>query len=237
MRKALVYIQIVVLVGLAMFLFGFANQRNEVRFIEDPVIRFENEDTPFITREAVNKLLIQKDSTGARLTKEKLDLHEMEIRLREHPIIRSADVYVSTVGQVGVQVAQRKPIVRIAGSPSFYLDETGVKMPLSVNYSARVPIASGVSLENLGEVHTLVQFIKADSFLEKHITGIAFSKAGGYVLRTRNQPFDIILGDVDRLKTKFNNYAVFYSKAQKDKKLADYNEIDLRFLNQVVART
>ena len=52
------YIKVFVLVGVVLFLFGFAKNRNEAREIVDTKVNFEGDANLFITADTVDKLLI-----------------------------------------------------------------------------------------------------------------------------------------------------------------------------------
>ena len=223
-----------VLLGLTVFLFAFSSQRNARRNVRTAVIQFEDESSPFVTRETVNKLLIQNKDSVTGTIKENLALNTMEVRVNAHPIIKKADVYVTVSGQLGVSVKQRKPIARLNGATSFYIDQTGEEMPLSGNFSARVPLVSGVGKKEMAAVFTLATFLGADPFLKEHFVGVTRKKSGDYVLTARMLDYKIVLGEVDRLEVKFNNYKAFYQKAVKDKTLNNYKTINLKYKNQVV---
>lgn len=222
------------LLGLTVFLFAFSGQRNARRNVEAAIIQFDDESTPFVTRETVNKLLIQSTDSVTGAVKENLALNTMETRVNAHPIIKNADVYVTVSGQLGVTVKQRKPIARLNGKTSFYMDETGEEMPLSDNFAAHVPLISGVGKNQMSEIFALATFLKGDPFLTEHIVGVTRKKEGDYLLTARLLDYKIILGAVDRLDAKFNNYKAFYQKAAKDQTLGNYKTINLKYKNQVV---
>lgn len=228
------HIKLVLLLFVTVFLYAFASHRNSERMVPEVRVQFEDESTPFVTRAAVNKLLIQNKEAATKTTKEKLALKEMETRVNSHPIIKRAQVYVGMDGVLGVDVEQRVPIARLNGQESFYIDEDGKRMPLSNNFSARVPLVEGVGDVDVDDVYELIKFINEDSFLEKHIVGLKKQLDGDYVLMPRTLNYKLILGKVEKLPLKFNNYKAFYKKAENDKTLKDYRLITLKYDNQVV---
>ncbi len=234
MRVNWYYIKLLVLLGLTVFLFGFSLKRNEARTVESIAVSFTDESTPFVTRETVNKLLIVSNEKVTGTAKENLALRDMEMRVRSHPIVKNADVYVTMGGELGVTIEQRKPIARLNGATSFYIDEGGEEMPLSDNFSAHVPLVSGASKVHIAEVYKLTDFIRNDDFLTKHIIGIKRNLNGEYILEARKLEYDIALGKVEELQSKFSNYKAFYQKALKDKSLDKYSIITLKYHNQVV---
>lgn len=228
------YIKLIVLLLVTGCLYAFASHRNNQRLVPEVSIHFDDESEPFVTRESVNKLLIQKDGAPTKSTKEKLALKEMEAQVNTHPLIKSAEVYMKMDGVLGVAIQQRKPIARVNDSVSFYIGTEGEVMPLSANFSARVPLVSGVSMADAKEIHELITFIRKDAFLEQHIVGIHKNGDDNYVLSPRTYDYKLMLGKVQRLPLKFNNYKAFYKKAQNDKTLKNYSWITLKYDNQVV---
>jgi len=230
------YIRFLSLLLLTVLLYAFASYRNSARLVAKVAIQFEDESTPFVTRDTVDKLLIQSEGDVTGMPKEKLALNEMESRVKSHPIIKNADVYVTVGGTIGVTVEQRKPIARVYGDMSFYIDQEGKEMPLSKNFSARVPIVSGITKKDIPTITQLILYIKNDNFLNKHIIGVDKQKDNQYLLIPRKLNYKIVLGEVKKLEHKLNNYKAFYQKAQKDKTLDAYRFINLKYTNQVVCK-
>lgn len=230
------YIRFIGLLLLTVFLYAFASHRNNERLVGDVAIQFEDESTPFVTRNTVDKLLIQSEGSVTGMPKEKLALNKMESRVKSHPIIKNANVYVTVTGTVGVAIEQRKPIARVYGNTSFYIDQEGEEMPLSENFSARVPIINGIAKKDIPTVTELILYIKNDDFLNKHIIGVNKQKNNQYMLIPRKLNYKIVLGEVTSLEHKLSNYKAFYLKAQKDKTLDAYKLINLKYANQVVCK-
>ena len=228
------YIRLAILLIATGFLYAFASHRNSQRLVPEVKVQFDDESQPFVTREAVNKLLIQNKDSLTKSTKKKLALKEMEAQVNTHPLIKNAEVYVKMDGSLGVNIEQRKPIARVNDSISFYIGIEGEVMPLSSNFSARVPLVTGVSKKDIKEVHKLITFIREDSFLEKHIVGIDKETNGDFVLTPRTYGYKLVLGKVQKLPLKFDNYKALYKKAQNDKTQGDYDRITLKYDNQVV---
>jgi cell division protein FtsQ len=221
-----------VMVGL---LYGFTNQRNEVRKLKSVHVEFTDENSPFITLSAVNKLLIQNNDSVTSIAKETLVLKEMESRLLKHPMVRDAQVFVTVNGELRAKIEQRMPIGRVAGSPHYYVDEDGDKMPLSKVYAARVPLITGTSKNNFTELTPLLLKLRKDEFMNQSVVGMHQNRDGTVELRMRKMDFKVHFGKVKDIDKKFQNYKAFYKKAKKDKTLTAYNLVNLQFGNQVVA--
>ena len=221
-----------VIVGL---LYGFTKQRNGVRKLIGTEVKFTDENSPFITLSAVNKLLIQNTDSVTSIAKETLDLRKMESRLVENPMVRTAQVFVTVDGRLGANIEQRNPVGRVAGSPNYYIDEDGKKMPLSKVYAARVPLITGTSKNNFTDLTPLLLKLRDDEFMYQSVVGLHQNRDGTVELRMRKQGFKVFFGTTEDIDKKFQNYKAFYKKAKKDEKLTAYELVNLQFGNQVVA--
>ncbi|MCG9970212.1 cell division protein FtsQ/DivIB [Christiangramia crocea] len=234
MKRSLGYIKAFVLVAVICFLYGFAEKRHKSRGISEVKVRFTDNENLYVTEEVVNKLLIQNKASVSGIDKETLDLNRVESLLNKHDMIENAEVYLTLDGKLRAEVSQRKPIGRVIGSSSFYLDRKGKVMPLSPFYSARVPLMLGFNEANISKVYPIVKHIRNDEFLTRHITGINRLKGDKYELELRELDFNVYFGDSSNVALKFNNFKAFYKKAQKDKKLDTYKKVNLQFGDQVV---
>ncbi|MCX2680451.1 hypothetical protein OOZ15_10905 [Galbibacter sp. EGI 63066] len=235
MRKYSSYIKLLAVFLLLGFLYSFSNKRNDKRMSSKSCqIEYLDDGGLFITRNSVNKLLIQNEDTTSSVSKEKLALNKMEKTLNANEMVRKADVYVSINGEVGAKILQRTPIVRVEGQQSFYVDSQGKEMSLSPVYSARVPLVTGSGIKkNLSELYELAKFIRGDEFLKKNVIGI-HQEGDRFELKMRTEGFILKVGKVDNLESKFNNFKAFYQKGLHDKTLDQYKVVNLNFENQVV---
>jgi len=228
-------IKFVIFIGVMAFLFGFGTQRNAQRNLTDLDIQFVDETPPFITVNTVNKLLIQNKDSVTSIGKDKVVLNEMEHRLLSNPMVRDAQVFVTVEGKLGVRIAQRNPIARVAGSPHYYLDEEGQKMPLSTVHTARVPLVTGTSRTQFSELTPLLLKIREDVLMNKLVIGLHKRADGDVELRLRTYDFKVLFGSTDAIEKKFQNFKAFYQKTKQDNTLEGYSEVNLKFGNQVVA--
>jgi cell division protein FtsQ len=216
-------------------MFAFSSNRNNAKKVSELEVLFLGDNNPFITHEAVNKLLIQNDESVTNVPKEILDLNGLENALKSSAMIKTAEVYLAVNGKVRADVVQRKPIARVNTNASYYIDDEGVFMPLSSNYTAHVPLVTGfVEKNNLANIYLLASKISEDEFLKTHIVEIHQSKDQTLSVKMRVFDFEIVLGDLKDLNKKISNLKAFYQKAKKDETLKTYSKVNLQFNNQVV---
>ena len=169
------------------------------------------------------------------MTKETLDLNQLEKILNSNPMIKSAQVYVTVNGTVKADIEQKTPIARVCTTESYYVDDDGFYMPLSSNYAARVPLVTGyVKKNNLKNVYAVAEKIKNDDFLMKNVIEIHQNSDNMISLKLRQCDFLVQLGGIQFLDKKINNLKAFYQKSLQEKTLNNYSKVNLEFDNQVV---
>ena len=229
------YIKLFLLLALVVFLFAFSSVRNSSRKVSEPDIKFIGEDNLFITRETVSKLLIQNQQSVTNKPKEIIDLNGLEKALTSNLMIKEAQVFIDVDGKITAEIEQKKPIARVSTNASYYVDDTGSYMPLSTNYTARVPLITGtVYKNNLSNVFAIASKVQQDDFLKKHVVEIHQNEDKSIDLKLRLNDFRVQLGSLKSLDKKINNLKAFYQKAMRDKTLDNYSIVNLKFDSQVI---
>ena len=229
-------IRLLLMFVLVIFLFSFTSKRNANRKLTKVKVVFVGDNPPFVRQETVNKLLIENNREVSSIQKVNLDLNKLEKNLNAQEMIEKSDVYVSIDGVLKAVVRQKTPIARIFDNEgSFYIDYEGNRMPLSTNFTARVPLVSGgINKNNNEDLAQLLRIIHDDPFLKKNIIGIEIMPNGSLKMHNRNFDFQIDFGKLINMEHKFKNYKAFFQKAVLDSSLYKYKKIDLRFTEQVV---
>lgn len=237
MKKSIwINIQLIAILALVVFLYSFTSKRNEHRKISKPTIEFLDSESPFITHEIVNNLL--KDNFGGTFSiqKDRVNLKNIEQTINKHDLIENAEVFLSIDGKLKTVIKQKIPIARVFNrNTSFYIDYKGGRMPLSSNFTARVPLVYGDFNNHYSKDFVgLLQEIYNDDFLKKNIIGIKILPDGSVILKNRDYSYDIIFGRTIYMERKFNNYKAFFQKAVQDTLINSYKKINLKFTKQVV---
>ena len=229
-------VKLIGMFALVIFLFSFTSKRNEERKLKKTIVDFVDENSPFITEEAVNKLLIENNSSVKNIQKDKVDLKELEQNLNNHNMIQKCEVFVTVDGVLKAVVKQKTPVARVFdANGSFYVDYEGHKMPLSDNFTARVPIVSGtINKKNSEDLTKVFRYIYEDDFLQKNIIGVEVLPDGSLKMMNRNFNYVIDFGKTINVDKKFKNYKAFFQKAVQDSLINNYKTVNLKFTQQVV---
>jgi cell division protein FtsQ len=202
----------------------------------------------FIDRQEIDKILEMSSHTLVGRRIDNINIHELENKLKVNPFIEFAKVYVDMDGTIHVEVSQRQPILRIMNrfDQDFYVDQHGLKMPLSQNFTARVLVANGfideLFAKKVDSLHTVLakdifrtaDFIRRDSLWDAQIAQIYINEQHEIELIPRVGNQRILLGNADSLSLKFNNLKVFYKQALPLVGWDAYKLINIKYSNQVI---
>ena len=202
----------------------------------------------FIDRQEVNHILLVNNRPLIGRRMDDINIYALENKLKANPFIEYAKVYAEMDGIINVEISQRQPILRLLNrfDQDFYVDQHGLKIPLSANFTARVLAANGYIDElfanRVDTLHTALarelfktaDYIRKDSLWDAQIAQIYVNQDHEIELIPRVGNNRILLGDADSLGTKFNNLLVFYKKALSKTGWDAYKIINIKYANQVI---
>ena len=217
-----------------------------------PVVLPLPDGSSLITPEQVlEKLSASFTKPLSALSLRDIDITRVERVLEAQAFVADADAYIDDDLQLNIIVTQRVPLLRVITDEgqNYYLDEDGVRMPLSENYTARVPVATGNIIiwsedfmadpkHQLRHLVDLTHFVRKDTFLHALVEQIHIDEAGEYVLAPKVGDQLIFLGRYDRKKSpeRLERLKVFYREGLPYEGWGKYRSFDLRYDDQVVAK-
>lgn len=202
----------------------------------------------FIDRQEVNHILLVNNRPLIGRRMDDINVYALQNKLKANPFIEYAKVYAEMDGTINVEISQRQPILRLLNrfDQDFYVDQHGLKIPLSANFTARVLAANGYIDElfanRVDTLHTAMarelfktaDYIRKDSLWDAQIAQIYVNQDHEIELIPRVGNNRILLGNADSLGTKFNNLLVFYKKALSKTGWDTYKIINIKYANQVI---
>lgn len=228
-------LKLLIMLFLITFLMAFSIVRNGDREIDFSNINYLDSKFKFISVESVDKMLKQSDSISLKLVKRDLNLKVIEKLINKNSFISSADVSLELNGELGVRIVEKEPVFRVLDD-DYYIDLSGSIMPLSENYSERIPlILSEVDSTELKSLGLLGNYFKNDTFLSYHIAGLEIID-NEFLFHVNSFKYLIKMKDLSDFKSRFNNYKVFYKTVINDSVLVKLKSINLNFKNQVIVQ-
>jgi len=185
----------------------------------------------FIEPEEVLKLMPIKDSLYKNV-----DIAELEQQLEKNDYISNAEVYKDLNGHLIAEVAQYHPIARVMGKTSYYIDINGDKKPLSKHFTERVVLVYGnITDKNKDQIIHLLKHIYQEEQLRKMIAEIHL-KNDKLHLRINEIPALVVMNNNGNTEQQLKKLKAIYAYLIKNNQQNKYQQIDLRYKNQVVCR-
>ncbi len=190
-------------------------------------------------------VFLENYSDTSSLAIASINLLQFEKRLKNNPFVRQAEVSSDMNGNIFVNIVQKQPLLRIINNNgvSYYLDEKGNKMPVSGNFTARVPVVtgaveSGIDKQTdsllLKQLFETITFIRNDDFLWSLSEQLHINSKGDTELVPKLGNFIFLLGDLENLKAKFQRLKIFYNEVITNDEVNQCLLINLKFDNQII---
>lgn len=205
-------------------------------------------DESFIEQKDILGIIQQQHGEMVGRTLETLPYHAIEESIEALPYVSEAMVSMDMDGSVTIRIKQRKAVVRVINSTGkdFYIDEAGLKIPVSLKYAPRVPVANGYIAEPYNEaldsmrsplmhdIFKTAQYISADSVWSNQVVQLYVNAQGDIELAPRVGRQQIILGNSDALDEKFQKLMLFYTKIVPRVGIDAYKSVNLKYKGQLV---
>lgn len=176
------------------------------------------------------------------------DLREMEQALQQNIWIKNAQLFFDNNERLQVDVLEREPMARVftKNGATFYIDSALAMLPLSEKFSARLPVFTNFPTDKK-------VLLKADSTLLKDILTISMALQNDPFNMAMIDQVDITLQRTFEMIPKFGNTIIVFGSAKNAVEKMDklrlfykqviikagwnkYSEINVQYLNQIVAK-
>lgn len=192
----------------------------------------------FISQRDVVRLLERESINPVGVTMKKVRLDGLEAKLKKQPRIKSAECFKTPDGKVGIVIRQREPVLRVMpnGSHGYYIDSDGRTMPVSHEFTAYVPIASGFVSERMAknELYGFAMFLRRHRFWNAQVEQIYVDAHDEVELVPRVGDQVILLGPLDNYEYKLEKLLSVYKEGFSRTGWNKYRKVNLKFDNQVV---
>jgi len=167
-------------------------------------------------------------------------LHRIEQTVENHPMVRTAECYLTPRAEVRVRLTQRVPLLHVQ-SPTgvFFIDTDRRVMQARAVVRDSVPVATGAISAQMASTRLadFVIWMNGDRYWWERIRRIHVSSSDKIyiILRGEHQP-RVLLGDIKDYERKLRKLRTFLEDGVDATKDKHYSELDLRFKGQVIGR-
>ena len=240
----------VILSCLVIFLLiGLVEKKGGDKVVQQIVISIEQQyDNFFIDRGDIHKLITNENSVNIiGKSMHEIDLKEIEERIKTNRFVKSADVYKDLKGSLIVNIKQRRPIARVIRNtgPDGYISDSGVILPTSERFTARVVLVSGENVDDLvkndlvadeenASLLKVLQYIDQHPFWKAQVAQIEINKNNEITIYPQVGKQVISFGTPEDYEIKFRNLKIFFKKILPQKGWNHYERVNIKYNNQIV---
>ena len=211
------------------------------------------EGDPFLNENEGRFLVESKLDTIKGKRHKEVNLREIEDLLDAQVVVKNADVYLGVNGILSVDLALKTMLVRVKpeSKPGYYIDAEGKTMPWVKNYSPRVltvtgaldqyqikalpQLTKGERVQRLNrDLYEFAQYVYTNDFWNKQIVQVDINAKGDAELITLIGDQKIVFGELKRAEKKLEKLSLFYNEVISKVGWKKYQEINLKFDNQIV---
>ena len=206
----------------------------------------DREERLYLTEIELTQLLRAKDLYPVNRVVAPTTLHQIEKTIAQHPMVRTAQCYITPRGEMRIRITQRVPLLRVQTPIEvYYIDTDRRMMPSRESIKDRVPVVTG----NVGVTQASNSLADFALWLQKndywrpriHHLQVQNPQMVYIYLHLNNDSeavtfHRVVLGPMRGYEAKLNKLRVFMEDGKEALKDKHYRELDLRFRGQIVGR-
>ena len=221
----------IIIVGGIIF-FNLKNTSDKLIFNEKNIQFSSNY---FINNDSIKINLLDNFKCLDSLNADIETVYEIEQIISRIPFVKKTNVYMTVNSELNIQVQEKTPVLNLYNS-DYLLSENGQLIPKIdslnidlISFFGEIDPTIYTNLSNLSKM------IMKDDFLKDHIKYI-YSDSLSFYLSVKRFNYNIVLGSLENISEKLNNYKVFMASIMDDEILDKYSHLNLKFNKQVIAQ-
>lgn len=195
----------------------------------------------YLTEQELNSLLQSENLYPVGKVLDEGVLYHIEKTVKSHPMVRTAECYVTVRDEVRIRITQRVPLLRVqtAAGETYLIDTDRRVMQARASVKDEVPVVTGTVGVKMAasQMADFAEWLQNNDYWRNAIHHVRVqSPQMIYVyLRGENRP-RIVLGGMNRYEQKLAKLRIFLEKGGEATQGKQYTELDLRFKGQVIGR-
>ena len=194
----------------------------------------------YLTTSELDRMLLSADLYPVGKTVDSLSLHRIEKAVRSHPMVRTAECYLTPRNEVRVRLTQRIPLVRVQSQTDTYLIDTDRRvMQARAAVKDRVlPVTGNVGQQTASrQMADFAEWLQDNSYWQERIHHLyVHSPQKVYVCLNDSARTRVVLGTMDDYDAKLAKLRTFLDNKESLPQDIQYTELDIRFHGQVIGR-
>jgi len=194
----------------------------------------------YLTEGELNAMLRAEGLYPVGQTLNMVSLHRIERTIRNHPMVRTAECYLTPRSEVRIRLTQRVPLMRVQTPHEHYIIDTDRRvMQARAVVRDSVPVVTGTIGPQMAatSLADYAAWVQNDRYWCKRVHHLYVQSPFiiyAY-LRGEGKP-RVVIGSIHGYERKFSKLRTFLENGAEETAGKQYRELDLRFKGQVVGR-
>jgi cell division protein FtsQ len=200
-------------------------------------IRDKNERL-YVTESELRQMLIKQELDPVGQPIDRVSLHRIEKAVLGHPMVRTAECYLTPLNEIKVRLTQRVPLLRVQTAGEVYLIDTDRRvMQARAVVRDSVPVVTGTIGVHMAsnQMADFAMWLQKNPYWQQRIRYIQVQNPQMVYLYLRHQP-RVVLGSMRDYERKLKKMRTFLDNSAEIIKDKNYTEYDVRFKGQVIGR-
>ena len=169
-----------------------------------------------------------------------VSLHRIEQTIVAHPMVRTAECYLTPRNEVKVRLTQRVPLLRVqTPGEAYFIDTDRRVMPARAVVKDSVLLATGAVGVQMasGPLADFAEWLQDNPFWRKRVHHVRVeSPQMVYIYQRGEHQPRVAMGNMRGYEKKLAKLRVFIENGAEATRDKNYTELDLRFKGQVIGR-
>ncbi|WP_083750285.1 cell division protein FtsQ/DivIB [Rhodohalobacter halophilus] len=186
-----------------------------------------------------------EEVTPIGMLADSIDFGRLMQTIEQLPYVESVDLSMGFRGKLQMNIKERKPLaLLIDGNRRSYISKGGVKLPVIHEKTEDVPLLYGFDAAARQDTLNSDAYKKVEEFLVAArnnefgwitLSEVAWNDREGVVALTAENGVKLLFGH-SNYESSLKHWQAFYREVVSTKGIGSFNQIDLRFRNQVVTK-
>ena len=199
----------------------------------------DRDERMYLTERELTQMLETADLYPVGRAQNAVSLNRIEQAVRCHPMVRTAECYITPRNEVRICITQRQPLLRVQTPAEMYFIDTDRRvMPVRASIKDRVMLANGTIGVQMAS-KTLADFaewLENNDYWCSRVHHVHVASPQMVYLYLRNSSARVVMGNMRGYERKLNKLQTFLTESSEIIKDKNYTELDVRYRGQVIGR-
>lgn len=196
------------------------------------------DERAYVTKAELNQMLQETGLYPVGKHLNILSLHKIEQAIGHHPMVRTAECYLTPRNEMRIRLTQRVPLLRVQVPGDTYLIDTDrrVMEARGVVRDSVLLVTGAIGAQTAATTMAeFAQWLQRDRYWREKIDLVRVQTPQMVYIYVHDRP-RIVLGSMHGYERKLAKMRRFYENAEAQILKKEYKEYDVRFKGQVIGR-